>query len=275
MNSKDNNLKKARSPKCARCRNHGFAVELKGHSGKCPFLACTCWKCSLITERTKIMASQRRIRRGLPSDGGKTAAGGANGDAPGSGSRAAGDATKRVADTGSSGIPHLTVHGTRGLDGAVIRDPAHPWQCALTEMPQKNTYSGEMLGMVMPFQLSSHHPDSFVYPAFLVNVKVPPSGAVGAREAISVPYLPPLAYSPEPGVSQEGLVPCYASYLPYSWVQEECSPKPHPYALSSRENDYGTGGPSSPYGRDQGVVQVSQERDLIIVDNDFSSKDTA
>lgn len=63
----DNHLGKAttrkvvRNPKCARCRNHGFVVQLKGHAGKCPFSPCDCWKCSLITERTKIMAIQRRM----------------------------------------------------------------------------------------------------------------------------------------------------------------------------------------------------------------------
>ncbi|KAJ8274509.1 hypothetical protein COCON_G00091340 [Conger conger] len=63
----DNHVGKAttrkvvRNPKCARCRNHGFVVQLKGHAGKCPFSPCDCWKCSLITERTKIMAIQRRM----------------------------------------------------------------------------------------------------------------------------------------------------------------------------------------------------------------------
>ncbi|KAG5847463.1 doublesex- and mab-3-related transcription factor B1-like isoform X1 [Anguilla anguilla] len=59
--SKANTRKVARNPKCARCRNHGFVVQLKGHAGKCPFSPCDCWKCSLITERTKIMAIQRRM----------------------------------------------------------------------------------------------------------------------------------------------------------------------------------------------------------------------
>ncbi len=58
--------KAARSPKCARCRNHGFIVQLKGHSGKCQFKQCLCWKCSLINERTRILASQRRIRSEPP-----------------------------------------------------------------------------------------------------------------------------------------------------------------------------------------------------------------
>uniref|UniRef100_A0A3B1IDI4 Uncharacterized protein n=1 Tax=Astyanax mexicanus TaxID=7994 RepID=A0A3B1IDI4_ASTMX len=48
-----NTGKASRSPKCSRCRNHGFT--------------CTCWKCSLITERTRIMANQRRIRRTAPA----------------------------------------------------------------------------------------------------------------------------------------------------------------------------------------------------------------
>ncbi|KAL2097765.1 hypothetical protein ACEWY4_006972 [Coilia grayii] len=55
--------KEPRNPKCARCRNHGFVVPLKGHAGKCQFFSCKCWKCSLITERTKIMATQRRLKK--------------------------------------------------------------------------------------------------------------------------------------------------------------------------------------------------------------------
>lgn len=55
--------KKARITRCSRCRNHGLLAEFRGHAGKCLFAACTCWKCSLVTERTRILATQRRISR--------------------------------------------------------------------------------------------------------------------------------------------------------------------------------------------------------------------
>ncbi|KAI4885197.1 hypothetical protein NFI96_016655, partial [Prochilodus magdalenae] len=212
MNSKDTNKKTARIPKCVRCRNHGFAVELKGHSGKCQFLACACWKCSLITERTKIMAKQRGIRKSQPDDG------------------------DRPTDTS---------------------DPAHfPWKYILTEMPQNNTYSGEWFGTALPFQLSSHFSDSYVYPAFLVSLQLPPTGTL--KEAVGFPYLPPSvqAYSPEPGVPPESLVSYYTSYPSYPWVWEECIPKPHHYTLSNGENNNGPEVPSSQLGHDQGITGI-------------------
>ncbi|CAM2107868.1 unnamed protein product [Caretta caretta] len=38
----------ARSPTCARCRNHGIRVLLKGHKKSCQFQGCQCDKCILI-----------------------------------------------------------------------------------------------------------------------------------------------------------------------------------------------------------------------------------
>ncbi|XP_059975225.1 doublesex- and mab-3-related transcription factor B1 [Mesoplodon densirostris] len=51
--------KMLRTPRCSRCRNHGFLVPVKGHAGKCRWKQCTCKKCYLITKRHKIMAKQQ------------------------------------------------------------------------------------------------------------------------------------------------------------------------------------------------------------------------
>uniref|UniRef100_A0A8D0ASI4 DM domain-containing protein n=1 Tax=Sander lucioperca TaxID=283035 RepID=A0A8D0ASI4_SANLU len=66
MSQKCNCKTLARQPKCTRCRHHGILVPKKGHMKYCPFLKCECWKCHLITQRTRITALQRNPKKDNP-----------------------------------------------------------------------------------------------------------------------------------------------------------------------------------------------------------------
>ncbi|KAK6030449.1 DM DNA binding domain protein [Ostertagia ostertagi] len=58
------NGRRIRDPQCARCRQHGIRVPLRGHKRVlCQFANCKCEMCELVEDRRSLMAKQIKLRR--------------------------------------------------------------------------------------------------------------------------------------------------------------------------------------------------------------------
>ncbi|XP_074470519.1 uncharacterized protein LOC141754948 [Sebastes fasciatus] len=220
-------------PKCTRCSHHGILVPLKGHIRYCPFLHCDCWKCFLISERTRTTSLQRSLKKDRNKEQRTTVHTGDSGDKPPAEGTcsvllaADGDARRDAAlerpATTTTWSPHdLRRRPAAGGDTEAGLDSGKMLPFTSREEGPANVtrynapHSGEFVQapplpvIHFPFRMSAHHPSGYVpYPNLLLNVPWFPPVPVGLyndvlRGPLMFPHFQPGAAHhhpppPEPG----------------------------------------------------------------------------
>ncbi|KAM4022791.1 doublesex- and mab-3-related transcription factor B1 [Anomaloglossus baeobatrachus] len=178
-----------RTPKCTRCRNHGVLVPVRGHSGNCGWKLCNCPKCALITERHKILAAHKVLRK------------------PGSEEQAPEDGREKV------GTPERTENSVLSLSTDLKRKKTSPPRISAFESVKRNAasmltgppmYSSEYAPTLDYFERETTRmylgcSPIYHYPAFPVGLPSPGFGST---------LIPPTNTTP-PVIPLRGLRPCY------------------------------------------------------------------
>ncbi|XP_070777555.1 doublesex- and mab-3-related transcription factor 1Y-like [Enoplosus armatus] len=221
-------------PKCTRCRHHGIIVPQRGHIKYCPFLKCDCWKCYLVTQRTRITALRRNLKRTQEQrpcahTGVVTPAaveGTCCASAPDGGARPS--ATSGLTCPSSGGGPEpaaataswspLDLRSRPGLESRKVLPSASSEEgpCKPFSPPYFSEFgqTAPLPVIHFPFWMPGHYPSSYApCPNFLLNMPwLPPVPAGLYNNGLCGPLMPPhfqpgtVRYPPppEPGPAADG-----------------------------------------------------------------------